>query len=82
MAQGVRKSCIRNRRSKGCGQNIDRACGICPESGEDSIHSTCLTQIQTSQEVDGLRRRMKEAKGRKRGDAGLKVGHVLRVKGC
>lgn len=39
--------------------------GVCPESGEDSIHSTSLTQIQTSQEADGFRRRMKEVEGGK-----------------
>lgn len=49
---------------------------------KDSIHSTSLTQIQTSQEADGFRRRMKEVEGGKRGEAGLKVGHVSGVKGC
>lgn len=45
---------------KGCGQNIDGGCRVSPELGKDSIHSTSLTQIQTSQEAQGFRKRMKE----------------------
>lgn len=32
-------------------------CRVCLESSEDSSHSTSLTQIQTSQEADGFRKR-------------------------
>lgn len=36
-----------------------------PESGEDSIHSASLTQIQMSQEAGRFWKRMKEVKGGK-----------------
>lgn len=61
---GVRKkNHIGDRCSKGCGQNIDGGCGVRPESSEDSIHSTSLTQIQTSQEADEVRKIMEEVEG-------------------
>lgn len=65
MAQGVRKVTFEIDVPEGCGQNIDGGCGLCPESGEDSIHSTSLTQIHTSQEASRFWKRMKEVEGGK-----------------
>lgn len=72
MAQGVRKSHIGNRCSKGVwaeyrwgGKRREGGCGVCPESAVDSIHGTSLTQIQPSQEADGFTERMKEVEGGK-----------------
>ena len=84
MAQGVRKSHIWNRCCKRVWAEYRWGGGLWSVRSlpKDSIHSTSLTQIQTSQEADGFRRRMKEVEGGKWGEAGLKVGHVSGVKGC
>lgn len=86
MVQGVRKSHSGNRRWEGCGQNIDGGgwgvgCRACPESAEDSIQSPSLTHIQTSQEAERWRRRMKEEEVGKRGEACLESRTCFKSQG-